>query len=296
MKKYEEMERTFRTANEAIKETESAVSQIQSQGARAEMEAMNSAFVSMQLTDMINQPITTDDKSKSRSQRENELRNRDYLRQQRAFANFEHYMKSAEVQRLSAQMQTALTRRSKAFQDLMGLQSSLPAWYQEKSSYVDRFWEFFDLDGSNPVAVNEALISILDEKCTKIPEAIIVKGLLQLRNGDNSEAMKSFDDAYNEDKTKALHGLIHAGRSLAYADRDDKKKSKSEMNLAMNANKANPKVRWIRFINACDQGDNGVIKSESEFFRKNPSLNYLRPDCLYWQPPARKIEPNENQT
>lgn len=269
--KYNNMEKQFKAASQAIRQAEIALAQIQTEAKRREAEAMNTALASMQLTDML---IANENQGKDKPQKESDRiaqnTNRFILQQEQRRAEFNLMMQSNDMQRLNIEQRNVVNRGAKAYQDLVELQTASQSWYQEKQRFVDQFWDLIDLDNSRSTAETELIVSALEDHGGRIPEALLIQGILEIRLGRNAEGIRSIESAADLDSTKALKGVLHAARSFGYAAREDKKRSKSETSLSMNFDKTNPKSRWLRFVVAAEQNDYGLVKTESELFKRNP--------------------------
>ena len=284
--KFTDIESTYKKNQDEIRLTEAAVQQIQSLGYQKQVEAMRASAYADNIGDALwaaqnnnngnngggnnggnNNGNNNNGNNNGQGNRGIDQFTAWQLRRQQNMANYEAFMKSQEVSKLSVELQNTLRKRMSAMQQGMQIQQTYYDWYQEHLKFNELFWEFFDLDGHRANSENRQILEVVSNRGSNHAFAQLLKGLTAMRLGLNAEAMTSLEKAQELDP-QLIH-IASAARAIVHLQLDEKKKSKQEMQVAIKGDRANPKVKWLRAIWAANQRDNAEAMQELEGLAKD---------------------------
>jgi len=118
-------------------------------------------------------------------------------------------------------------RHFEAMNDALKLQWEIIAWQQKGLSFLDSYWRFSDPEGNQTKAYNEQILEQLKLAPEENVAAKIVQGLLELRLGQNKEALGTLSTAIREETIFSAVAL--AARSIVYSCRNEKQRAKQDL-------------------------------------------------------------------
>jgi hypothetical protein len=262
MQKRKLFEGSYQRIENVLKDTERDFEQLRLENLQQQTAMVMTAFNSLQFSSLPTPQIDL------RTQNLAELRNQsvavnNYLATANLL-NTDAVMRSEQVRQLNATQQTTVRKRIEALNDFQKLQSDYAEWQAKWPTLLDGYWRHTDPEGIRTKSENEAVLEQLKLAKEENTPAKIAQGLIEIRLGHWDEANAALTQAIEQNTS--LNAVAYASRAVMNACREEKQKSKSDMQQAFKLAPKNIYVSWLKAMLAAKQGDYGAAKKELNTF------------------------------
>jgi hypothetical protein len=175
-------------------------------------------------------------------------------------ADIEVAMRSEQVRQLSLTQQSTIRRRLEAANDFQKLQQDLLDWQNKWPTFFDQYWRFTDPEFIRTKAENNEILEQLKLASARNIPARMTQALVELRLGDSATSLATLTETIHHETP--LKPVALAARASVYAYRDEKQKSKADMQHALRLAPKNNYVQWYRALVAAKYSDVGTAKKE----------------------------------